>query len=167
MKVLAAEIRIERMKEEHLILIKDFQSSERELVTFLQGDAIHNQQRRISVTYIWFFEEKLVGYLTLLNDRIHLEGDLKKHFQDNGIHYNSLPALKIGRLCVDERYTRRGIGTLMIAFAVEKADKIFLEIAGCKFITLEAKRDSLQFYQMCGFASLRHAKHYIQLYLTV
>jgi len=47
------------------------------LVDFLVEDALENQKNRISVTYLIFLESgELVGYVTLLNDRINLEGDL-------------------------------------------------------------------------------------------
>src|SRR3989338_2168823 len=112
-KIDVKDIKIERLNEKHNI--SDFQSYEKELVDFLVEDALDNQKNRISVTYLIFLESgELVGYVTLLNDRINLEGDLKDIFRGKGIAYHSLPALKIGRLCVDHRFLRMGIGTLII-----------------------------------------------------
>ncbi|MBI1968954.1 GNAT family N-acetyltransferase, partial [Candidatus Woesearchaeota archaeon] len=99
---------------------------------------------------------------TLLNDRINLEGNLKEAFRDKGIGYHSLPALKVGRLCVDNRFLRKGIGTLMLAFAVKVANHIFNEYAGCRFIVLDAKRnpqnEPIHFYRKVGFISLKERK---------
>ncbi|MBU1111565.1 MAG: GNAT family N-acetyltransferase, partial [Nanoarchaeota archaeon] len=73
----------------------------------------------------------------------------------------SLPALKIGRLCVDDHYLRRGLGRLMIQFAIQKASEINMNKAGCRFITLDAKRnkdkelDSIHFYKIMGFDILK------------
>ena len=61
----------------------------------------------------------------MLNDRINLEGDLKTVFREKGVLYRALPALKIGRLCVDDRYLRKGIGTVMIDFSIKVAFHIF------------------------------------------
>jgi len=160
-KIDVKDIKIERLNEKHNIL--DFQSYEKELVDFLVEDALDNQKNRISVTYLIFLKSgELVGYISLLNDRINLEGDLKDVFRGKGISYHSLPALKIGRLCVDHRFLRRGIGTFMIAYSVKIAQHIFEEYAGCRFIVLDAKRnpenDPIHFYKQIGFEILKQRK---------
>src|SRR3989344_2569328 len=138
-----------------------FQSYEKELVDFLREDALENQKQRLSVTFLWFYENKLVSYITLLNDKINLEGDLKEFFKEKGIHYKSLPALKIGRLCVDDRFLRRGLGRSMILSAIQIANETTRNKAGCRFITLDAKRnpdkklDSIHFYRKIGFKTLK------------
>lgn len=114
-KINVDEIRIERMSEKHDI--SNFQSYEKELVKFLIEDALDNQINRISVTYLWFLKTgELVGYITLLNDRINLEGDLKAAFRDKGILYKALPALKVGRLCVNNEFLRQGFGNTYDGF---------------------------------------------------
>lgn len=153
------EIKIEIIDGNHKVDL--FQSYEKELVDFLREDAFENQKQRLSVTFLWFYEEKLVSYVTLLNDKINLEGDLKEFFKEKGIHYKSLPALKIGRLCVDDRFLRQGLGKLMILSAIQIANGINKNKAGCRFITLDAKRnpdpklDSIHFYKKMGFKSLK------------
>lgn len=151
-------ISIERLRNDHDI--SDFRSYEEELVNFLKEDALDNQIKRISVTYLWFLESgKLIGYITLLNDKINLEGDLKETFRSKGILYKALPALKVGRICVDDRFLRRGIGTLMMAFCVKVANRIFNEYSGCRFVVLDAKRnkdnDPIHFYKKIGFKELK------------
>ena len=105
-KITSEKIKIERLNCNHNLL--DFKSEEQELVDFLVEDALDNQRKQISVTYLVFLNTgELTGYVTLLNDRINLEGDLKEAFREKGILYRALPALKIGKLCVDERFLRR------------------------------------------------------------
>ncbi len=161
-KITEEDIRIERITDRHKV--NGFRSYEPELVAFLIEDALDNQINKIFVTYLWFLKttDQLVGYITLLNDRINLEGDLKEAFRNKGIGYHSLPALKVGRLCVDNRFLRKGLGTLMLAFAVKVANHIFNEYAGCRFIVLDAKRnlqnDPIHFYKKIGFISLKERK---------
>ena len=153
------EIKIELIDESHKVNL--FKSYEEELVDFLKEDAFENQKQRLSVTFLWFYEEKLVSYITLLTDKINLEGDLKEFFKEKGIHYKSLPALKIGRLCVDDAFLRRGLGKSMILSAIQIANGINKNKAGCRFITLDAKRnpdqklDSIHFYKKMGFKALK------------
>ena len=161
-KITVEEVKIERIHENHKV--DNFQSYEPELVHFLLEDALDNQKNRISVTYLWFLKAsgELIGYITLLNDRINLEGELKDVFRRKGVKYHSLPALKVGRLCVDDRFLRKSIGTLMLAFAVKVANHIFNGYAGCRFIVLDAKRnhqnDPIHFYKKVGFLPLKERK---------
>ncbi len=157
-KIVASDIKIERISERHDV--SQFKSYENELVQFLQEDALDNQRKRISVTYLWFLRTgELMGYVTLLNDRINLEGDLKINFKQKNIRYHSLPALKIGRLCVDNKFLRMGVGTLMIAFAAKIAHHIYHNYSGCRFIVLDSLRnkenDVIHFYKRIGFDILK------------
>ena len=158
-KINPEEIKIEIINDGYGV--QGFTSYEKELVEFLRQDALENQKQRLSVTFLWFYEEKLVSYITLLNDKINLEGDLKEFFREKGIHYKSLPALKVGRICVDDRFLRRGLGRLMILSAIHIANEINRNKAGCRFITLDAKRnpdkglDSIHFYKKIGFKTLK------------
>lgn len=153
------EIKIEIINEYHKV--STFQSYEHELVDFLKEDALENKKQRLSVTFLWFYEGNLVSYITLLNDKINLEGDLKEFFKEKGIHYKSLPSLKIGRLCVDDKFLRRSLGKSMILSAIQIANGINKNKAGCRFITLDAKRnpnkklDSIHFYKKMGFKTLK------------
>ncbi|MDP3734045.1 MAG: GNAT family N-acetyltransferase [Nanoarchaeota archaeon] len=160
-KLIVNDLKIERISENHNL--KEFKSYEQELTNFLMEDALNNQNHRISVTYLWFLNTgELVGYVTLLNDRINLEGDLKDIFRQKGIQYHSLPALKIGRLCVDDRFLRKGIGTMMIDFSIKVAFHIFEKYSGCRFVVLDAKRnatnDPIHFYKKLGFKELKERK---------
>ncbi|MBI2656275.1 GNAT family N-acetyltransferase [Candidatus Woesearchaeota archaeon] len=158
-KIEPKDITIEKLEDKHDL--GDFKSYEKELVNFLVEDALNNQKQKLSVTFLWFYEKNLVGYLTLLNDKINLEGNLKEFFREKDIHYKSLPALKIGRLCVNDDFLRKGIGRLMVLFAIQQANEISENKSGCRFITLDAKRnekrelDSIHFYKKLGFKMLK------------
>jgi GNAT superfamily N-acetyltransferase len=123
-------------------------------------DALDNQNKKISTTHLWFLKGRLVGYITLLNDKINLEGNLKDAFREKGILYRSLPAIKIGRLAVDDNFLCRGLGSLMLEFAFSVAISSNKKV-GCRFITLDAKRnsdktkDSIHFYKKRKFNPLK------------
>ena len=158
-KIEPKDITIEKLDDKHSL--SNFKSYEKELVNFLIEDALNNQKQKLSVTFLWFYEKDLVGYLTLLNDKINLEGNLKEFFREKDIHYKSLPALKIGRLCVNDNFLRKGVGRLMVLFAIRQANEISENKSGCRFITLDAKRnekrelDSIHFYKKLGFKMLK------------
>ena len=155
-------VSIEIMSSKHDI--SSFTSYEQDLVAFLKEDALKHQEQNLSVTFLWFYQQRLVSYLTLLTDKIQVQGKLQTQFKNRGINYYSLPALKIGRLCVDDNFRKKGMGRHMVEFAVKIANKINKEMAGCRFLTVDAKRnkdttrDSFGFYQKVHFEPLKFGK---------
>jgi predicted GNAT family N-acyltransferase len=164
----------ENLSSEHKTIIQSFGSYQKELVDFLKQDALKSQQYHISNTYLLFDKQDkdrtaLLGYITILNDSIRLDGDLKSYFRMKGIQYKSLPALKIGRLCVDDKYSRRRLGECLLLFSIKIA-KSSNQSSACRFITLDAKRysepekDSFHFYKRYGFKILKmHQKEELEI----
>lgn len=136
--------------------IFEFKSYEKDLVDFLREDAFDNQEKNISLTYLFIDKRNnlIAGYLTVLADSISLNTQLKEEFRSRNIKYKSLPAMKIGRICVDDRYLRQGLGRSIMLFTYKLVYRIN-KIAGCRFITLDSKNDSLHFYKRFGFEVLR------------
>jgi GNAT superfamily N-acetyltransferase len=105
--------------------LASFCSTSDELNDFLKSDALKAQNNLISRTYLCSWGGALAGFVTLTTDTI--------------------PAIKIARLAVDKRYKRRGIGQNLLLWAVGKAYEISKQI-GCRYITVDAKRESIDFY---------------------
>lgn len=151
------DIRIEKINNHYSGIIKDFKTSNKELKDFLIEDALTNQEMNISTTYIWFYnpKNKLIAYVTILADAIRIHGTkLGKWFLDQGVQYKTLPAIKIGRLCVDEDYKGRGIGTKITFFVMKKLIKVSKEL-GCRFLIVDAKKDAITFYKHMDFKVLK------------
>ena len=66
--------------------------------------------------------------------------------------FKSYPALKICRLATDRKYRGKGVGAMLVNLIVAsyKNDSK----AGCRFITVDAYADALDFYFKQGFAPL-------------
>jgi GNAT superfamily N-acetyltransferase len=168
-----SELEFVKIEKKYVSLLNEFQTWQKDLKDFLIEDAIKNQETYISTTYIIFDKENftqhkdkitnltLMGYITILNDNISLDANLKRLFKEKGVLYKSLPALKIGRLCVDDRYQKRCLGKLLLTECIRHACSLNKKSA-CRFITLDAKRhpdkekDSLHFYKKYGFEILEH-----------
>ncbi|MBI2125097.1 GNAT family N-acetyltransferase [Candidatus Woesearchaeota archaeon] len=161
-KILITDIDIQKINDSHKLIISNFKSYEKELIKFLIEDAIDNQNKKISTTYLWFYKptKELVGYVSVMTDAINLRGELKEHFRQKDISFKSLPALKIGKLCVSDNYLGRGIGTLMIEFVIILSEKLGKDV-GLRFITTDSKRnadpkrDPIHFYKKFGFEVLK------------
>jgi GNAT superfamily N-acetyltransferase len=157
-KIDLEDIEIVQISDSHKPLLQEFRSYEQELVRYLIENALQDQVMKMSITYLWFLKptKELIGYISVLADAINLEGTLKKFFRNKGVTYTSMPALKIGRLCVADSYRGRGIGRLMIQSVICLSENIGKEI-GLRYITVDAKRnadptkDSLHFYSKMQF----------------
>jgi len=155
------DIKIEPISKSHNSIISKFTTYESDLKDFLIEDALSNQDNRISKTYLMFYKNNLVGYVTLLCDSLRVEGDLRGYCKNKNIPYKTLPAVKIGRLAVDDNYLRQGFGTKLLQLAYAYSKKISDDYCGCRFLILDAKRnkdkskDSLHFYKKQNFHILR------------
>ncbi len=103
------DLKVEKLSEEHKNVLRMFKTDNLELKKFLVEDALRNQELSISNTYVWFYkpqDNELVGYITILADAIGINGTrLGDYFYEKGVPYKTLPAIKIGRLCVCNEYT--------------------------------------------------------------
>ena len=169
-----SEITVDLLTEKHKNIISNFSCYEKDLVSFLVDDALLTQDRGISVTYLFLYESNLVGYISVLMDTLNLNTDLKDFFRSKGVTYKSIPAMKIGRLAVDDKYQRQGLGTQMISFSQHFAKKLSTETIGCRFLILDTKRnsdpkkDTIHFYKKLGFKVLKEReKGTIPLYLDL
>lgn len=140
-------------------LIKPFDCGDSDLNGFLFDDAIQYIHKRIAITYIIETEAETVAYFSLLNDRIsqdmapHNIWRKIKHLFPHRKHINSYPAVKIGRLAVSLNYKGSGIGT-DILYLVKQMYTDNKNRAGCRFITVDAYKEAIPFYEKNGFRFL-------------
>lgn len=144
-----------RLSGEHII--KPFNCDDHDLNGFLFEDAKLYQKELLAVTYLFESESKTIAFYSLLNDKISIDDTpsntkWRKFFRDKmppGKQFRSYPAMKIGRLGVDVDHKGAGIGRSILDFIKQS----FLENnrTGCKFITVDAYRSSLGFYERNGF----------------
>jgi predicted N-acetyltransferase YhbS len=105
---------------------------------------------------------KVAAYYTFAAAAVatgHLPPDLTRRLP----RYDALPAALIGRLAVDLRYARKGLGTALVFDALERA----LKADPAVFVLLvDAKDESVaEFYRRCEFRPL--AKSPPSLYLPI
>ena len=125
----------------HDEIINKFDCIFKDLKDFLKDDAQIQQDEAINFTHLLISKKSktLLGYITLCNDSIRLKGKKKEEMEKIGINYKTLPSLKICRMSVHKGYVRRGLGTIMITYALKIALRMN-QGAGCRFLTLEIGR---------------------------
>jgi GNAT superfamily N-acetyltransferase len=131
--------------------IKHFESSDADLNEFLLNDAKNYLVQRLAVTYLIETDNETIAYFCLSNDTVLRSladksgwKKIKKTIPNSKMR-SSYPAVKIGRLAVTQNYESKGFGRFMIQTVREKfvSEK---QNTGCRFITVDAKQNALDFY---------------------
>ncbi len=138
-------------------IIKPFKCAEDDLNGFLFDDAKHFQSELMAVTYLLEDRERnvTVAYFSLLADKITFNPDEKSIWNrlnrniPNPKRRRNYPALKIGRLAVNESYAGEGVGT----FVLDSIKYAFTTVKrlGCRFLTVDALQSATHFYEKNGF----------------
>lgn len=137
--------------------LKPFKCEEEDLNGFLWEDAKNYEKEFLAVTYILEdpIQNKIVAYYSLLADKITFNAEDKSTWNKisrkipNPKRRRSYPAIKIGRLAVNQDYSNQGIGT----FIIDNLKYIFYKArrVGCRFLTVDALNSSKNFYLKNGF----------------
>ena len=144
--------------------ISSFSCSEPLLNEFLHDDALDDIDNLYSVTHIATYHNEVVGFFTLITDNISVDMIDKPNY--TSYQHHKLPAVKIARLATDRRYERRGIGRLML-LQIFRLVNFISSLAGCRIITVDAKKDALGFYHKFSFREVNSKKErkYVPMYL--
>ncbi|MGE4504252.1 MAG: GNAT family N-acetyltransferase [Desulfovibrionaceae bacterium] len=122
---------------------------------FIINDAHPHQEKLLAVTYAMRLKRDgeispPVAYVSLLNDSIrHLNNSRKKRKFPITKRYSEFPAVKIGRLAVRKNLAQQGIGTYLLN--VLKLIFTTANRTGCRFMTVDAYRDAIEFYRKNDF----------------
>lgn len=132
------------------------------LNVFLKQRAYQEQKKRLNITYVAIENKEspkpILGYYTLSNSALALsvlEPNFKKHIFPS----HSIPSVKIGRLAIDKRSQKKGMGKLLLQHAFFKILEASL-ISGIRGIEVIAKNAETQnFYKKFGFINLNDAEN--------
>lgn len=150
-------MRLARLEE--LENIKPFDCGDTDLNGFLYDDATYYQRQLLANTFVLEDEQQTIAYFCLLNDKIsqttiakNLWRKIRKTLPHEK-HLGSYPAVKIGRLAVSIQYKGKGLGTDLIS-AIKQMLINNTAVSACRFLTVDAYKDALPFYQKNGFRLL-------------
>lgn len=109
-------------------------------------------RRRVTACFVALtHEQRVVGYYTLASASLQLS-DLPAAVGKKLPRYPSVPAVRMGRLAVDQNFKGQGLGGALLADALDRAANV--EIAAYA-LAVDAKDESAaSFYQHHGFIAL-------------
>jgi len=133
--------------------VRNFDCGNTDLNEFLTTEEVALYENEgFGTTYLVYYKGSLLAYFTISFDALRVEylKTVKSFSRLAEMKLESIPSVKIGRLAVDKKWQRRQIGTHLIKYmsglAITMKGK-----AGVRLLVLQAKRESIGFYDKCGF----------------
>lgn len=140
---------VEVQEVSSLYALHNFDCGDEDLNEFLKIDSLKYRDQLIAKTFLVIYKEQVVAFFSVMNDAIKLKLEETKGTQ-NLTRLNEYPALKVGRLGVDNNYQRRGLGEICINLILGLGRKIN-DASACRFITVDSYLESVVFYERRGF----------------
>jgi GNAT superfamily N-acetyltransferase len=132
-----SEVQVEKFAPELSSLGQGFRCSRPEFVTYWKQGRVQ-RELGASLCQCWVVRhgEALAGYVTLLADKLSVDERL---LQEEGVQYQTFPAVKIGLLAADSR--AKGAGRRLVEWALEYAATELVSVLGVRFMTVDALYD--------------------------
>ncbi len=119
---------------------------------YLKEQVTQDMRRRVAACFVALTEDqRIAGYYTLASASVMLN-DLPISIGNRLPRYPSIPAIRMGRLAVDQEYTGQGLGGAMLADALERA--VRSEIAAYALVVDAKDKATAEFYLHHGFMAL-------------
>lgn len=143
-------------------VVNSFDCGDPDLNEFIVDEAPYYRTALLAVTYVLESAEtgEMLAYFSLANDRVSLSDfESKTEFNKfrkkrfvNEKRIRSYPAAKLCRLAVSLSAREMHLGSYLIDFI--KAFFLLDNKTGCRFVTVDAYRSVIPFYEKNGFLPL-------------
>ena len=129
-----------------------FNSGSEPLDGYFQRQVTQDIRRRITACFVALtHEQRLAGYYTLASTSLLLS-DLPAAIGKKLPRYPSVPAVRMGRLAVDQHFKGQGLGGALLADALDRAASA--EIAAYAMMVDAKDESAASFYRHHGFIVL-------------
>lgn len=129
-----------------------FESGVAPLDRYFRTQVSQDIKRRVTACFVATDAQgQIAGYYTLASASVLLT-DLPEALTKKLPRYPSVPAVRMGRLAVDQNFKGKGLGAALLADALRKA--VTSEIAAYAFIVDAKDDDAASFYAHHGFMAL-------------
>lgn len=135
---------------------KEFSCGKDMLDDYLHKQANQDIKRKLSACFVLNDKESdlLKGYYTLANNSIPQElipSEFQKKLPSS---YKSIPTTLLGRLAIDNRFQKQGVGKLLLVDALKKSYEISKSIGSFAVVVDPIDEDAERFYDKYGFIKL-------------
>ena len=129
-----------------------FNSASEPLNRYLREQVTQDIRRRVAACFVALADEKrIAGYYTLASAGLLL-ADLPASTGKKMPRYPTVPAVRMGRLAVDQTFKGQGLGGALLADALDRATRS--EIAAFALMVDAKDEAAAAFYRHHGFMAL-------------
>ena len=129
-----------------------FNSGSEPLNRYLREQVSQDVRRRVAACFVALADgQRIAGYYTLASASFLL-ADLPASIGKKLPRYPSVPAVRMGRLAVDQAYKGQGLGGALLADALDRAARS--EIAAYAMLVDAKDEAAAAFYRYHGFIAL-------------
>lgn len=129
-----------------------FESGVAPLDRYFRTQVSQDIKRRVTACFVATDAHgQIAGYYTLASASVLL-ADLPEALVKKLPRYPSVPAVRMGRLAVDQSFKGKGLGAALLADALRRA--VNAEIAAYAFVVDAKDEDAASFYAHHGFMAL-------------
>ena len=129
-----------------------FRSDSEPLNRYLQNQATQDIRRRVAACFVALADgQRIAGYYTLASASLLL-ADLPPSTGKKLPRYPTVPAVRMGRLAVDQEFKGQGLGGALLADALNRAARS--EIAAFALMVDAKDEAAAAFYRHHGFIAL-------------
>lgn len=141
-----------------------FSSGSEPLDHYFKQQVTQDIRRRVTACFVALtHEETIAGYYTLASASLELV-DLPPDIEKKLPRYPSVPAVRLGRLAVAQRFQGQGLGGALLADALARSCRA--EIAAYALMVDAKNAAAVAFYQHHGFIALPSAPRMLFLPLA-
>jgi GNAT superfamily N-acetyltransferase len=134
--------------------LEHFCCTRTELDFFIRSDEVSKYEvQNFGKTKLVYYQGDVVAYFTTSTDSLKREEikDYHRTKRPNDLIISTWPAIKIGRLAVDEPFQHMGIGEFLIVYIAGMALEQTTMHTAVRLIIVESYEESIEFYEKCGF----------------
>lgn len=131
-------------------------SADEALQIFIRRFARRSAQASLTRTYVArdAGSPVVVGYVTMMCAEVALAEGYKISEKPGAERWKYHPAVRIARLAVADTHRRTGLGRKLVDIAIGIIAEGIAPNVGCRFVIVDAKRKSINFYEKMGFRLL-------------
>lgn len=132
---------------------KHFKSGSEALDHYFHRQVSQDSRRRVTACFVALTREaQVAGFYTLASASLWL-GDLPVELQKKLPRYPTIPAVRLGRLAVDQAFKGQGLGAALLVDALMRS--LRSDIAAYAMVVEAKDERAAAFYQHHGFIPLR------------
>lgn len=143
---------------------EDFSCGKEPLDLYLKRQVSQDIKRKLSACFVLEGDGNAVkGYYTLSNDSVPLAIVPEEIRKKMPASYTNLPTTLLGRLAVDTRFRRQGLGEVLLMDALQRCYDLSEQIGSMSVIVDPLDAEAAAFYKQYGFIALEGGRMFLPM----